>query len=68
MLQQISFLAGKKMEGMIIVKLDDVGSGMSPVNPIGSYSVNFDLSTMGINISSNPNSVIDVSGNGSVKV
>ena len=60
-------LAGKKMQGVIVVKLDDVGSGMSPVNPIGSYNVNFDLSSMGINISSNPNSVIDVSGSGNVK-
>jgi hypothetical protein len=60
-------LAGKKMQGTIAVKLDDVGSGMSPVNPIGSYNVNFDLSSMGITISSNPDSVINVSGSGSVK-
>jgi hypothetical protein len=59
--------AGSKMQGTVLVKLDDVGSGMSPVNPIGSYNVNFDLSSMGITISSNPNSVIDVSGSGNVK-
>jgi hypothetical protein len=40
---------------------------MSPVNPIGSYNVNFDLSSMGITISSNPDSVIDVSGSGNIK-
>jgi hypothetical protein len=59
-------LVSKKMQGNIDVKLDNVASGMAPVNPIGSYHVALDLSNLGINIDSTPDSTITVEGNGNI--
>lgn len=59
-------VVSNKMQGNIDVKLDNVASGMAPVNPIGSYHVALDLSNLGINIDSNSDSVITVNGSGSM--
>lgn len=59
-------LISNKMQGNIDVKLDSVASGMAPVNPIGSYQVGLDLSTMGINVSSDSSSIISVTGVGTM--
>lgn len=53
-------------KGQIKVSLDSVGSAMSPLNPIGNYAVNFDIATTKIDVSSNSDSIVDVSGSGSL--
>lgn len=62
-----SLKLGKSNSGIVNVKLEDVGSGISPVNPIGSYTVQLDLANSGIDVSSAPDSVISVKANGSMK-
>jgi hypothetical protein len=57
---------GKTNNGILNASLDSIGSGMSPINPIGNYSIGFDLSNMGINVSSNSGSVISVTGTGNI--
>lgn len=55
---------GKSNTGSINVTLTDIGSGMSPVNPIGNYNLTLDLAAQGIDVSSEPSSVIKVTGSG----
>lgn len=55
---------GKTNTGSVNVTLTDIGSGMSPVNPIGNYTLTLDLASQGIDVSSEPSSVIKVTGNG----
>lgn len=57
---------GKTNSGSIDVSLSGIGSGMSPLNPIGNYNVKFDLSNMGINVDTDGDSIIKVSGSGNV--
>lgn len=57
---------GKTNNGILNASLDSIGSGMSPINPIGNYSINLDLSNMGIDVSSNSGSVINVTGTGNI--
>jgi len=59
-------LISNKMQGNINVKLDNVASGMAPVNPIGSYQVAVDLSNIGINVTSDSDSTINVTGVGTI--
>lgn len=54
----------KKMQGNLNINLDNVGSSMAPLNPLGSYQVKVDLATNSLNIASNPDSVISISGAG----
>lgn len=60
-------LSNKSNSGIVHVKLEDVGSSISPVNPIGSYTVQLDLANSGIDVSSTPDSVINVKANGNMK-
>lgn len=57
---------GKKNSGTIDVSLNGIGSGMSPVNPIGSYKLSFDLSNQALNVSTAGDSVINVTGDGNL--
>lgn len=57
-------LLGKKYSGTLRALLEQIGSGMSPVNPIGTYDLSYDLSNNTINVATNGASVINVSGSG----
>ena len=57
----------KKVQGIIKVKLEAVGSGIAPVNPIGSYQLDLDLAAQSLNVSSDADSIINVSGGGNFK-
>ncbi len=57
---------GKANSGVINVSLQDVGSGISPLNPIGSYSLRFDLSSSSINVVNSGDSIISVNGSGNM--
>lgn len=57
---------GKKIVGNILVSLDNLSSGISKVNPLGSYVVQLTTDTGDINVHSSPNSVLNLSGNGTV--
>lgn len=54
----------KKLSGNVQLSLSNIGSGMSPVNPIGNYNLSLDLSNMAINVSSVGDSVISITGSG----
>lgn len=62
-----NLVIGKKMSGSIQLQLNNIGSGISPINPIGNYNVGFDLSNLSINVNSSGDSVINVSGSGDLK-
>lgn len=62
-----SLKLSKSNSGIVNVKLEDVGSGISPVNPIGSYTVQLDLANSSIDVSCTPDSVISVKGSGNMK-
>ena len=61
-----SLTLGKTNVGTINVKLEDVGSGISPVNPIGSYTLQLNLASSSIDVSSSTDSVIGVTATGSM--
>lgn len=58
-------LIGKKMVGQFKVHLDNISSGISRVNPLGSYILILSATNGDINVTSNPNSVLNLAGNGS---
>lgn len=61
-----NLLIGKKMQGSVNLTLNNVGSGISPINPIGSYQVSVDLASQALDVSTtDANSVISVTGSGS---
>ena len=57
---------GKQMNGTINIQLQNVGSGISPVNPIGSYSVSLNLNNSAVNVNTSSDSVITVTGDGNL--
>lgn len=59
-------ISPNKGNGSFIAKLDGISSSMAPVNPLGSYIVNFNMTTGGIDITSQPGSVMDLSGSGNL--
>ena len=59
-------LLAKKNQGIINIQLEDVGSGIAPVNPLGSYQIAFDLAGQSLTVSSDSGSVLDVSGEGNL--
>lgn len=62
-----NLLIGKKMQGNVNLTLNNVGSGISPINPIGSYQVSIDLASQALEVSTtDSNSVISVTGTGSI--
>ncbi len=50
--------------GNILINLTNLSSSLSPVNPLGSYLINLDLSNYAINVSSEQNSTLMVNGDG----
>ncbi|MBX9866686.1 MAG: type II secretion system protein N, partial [Burkholderiales bacterium] len=61
-----SLTLGKANLGTVNVKLEDVGSGISSVNPIGSYTLQINLANSSIDVNSSPDSVIGVTATGSM--
>lgn len=61
-----SLQLGKSNSGLINVTLQDVGSGMSPLNPIGSYNVKFDVAKSSIDVTTNGDSIIGVNASGNL--
>ncbi|RTK97083.1 MAG: hypothetical protein EKK64_02195 [Neisseriaceae bacterium] len=59
-----NILIAKKMSGNIQVNLGNIGSGMSPVNPLGSYNLTMDLSNMSINVNSSGGNALSIDGSG----
>ena len=57
-------ILGKGLSGTVNINLEDVGSGISPVNPVGSFQITADLASTSINVSSSPDSVLIVNGSG----
>ncbi len=60
-------LSSKNSSGTFNINLDNVSSNMSPVNPLGSYQISFDAENGGLNVSSNPNSALQLNGSGSIR-
>jgi hypothetical protein len=58
---------GKKIDGVLNISINQVSSSISPVNPLGTYQMQFTLQTGEINITSDPNSNMAISGNGSLQ-
>ncbi|MBP9743561.1 MAG: type II secretion system protein N [Burkholderiales bacterium] len=58
---------GKQMIGEFKIHLDNISSGISPVNPLGSYSVELSADSGKVTVMSNPNAVLNVDGSGSIK-
>ncbi len=56
-----------KISGLLDVKLDSVSSGLSPVNPLGSYLVKIESDSGKIDVRSNPSSILSLDGTGSVQ-
>lgn len=60
-------ILSKINKGQINVNLNSVGSAMSPLNPLGSYIVAFNLTSNQLNVQSTGDSILDVSGSGNTK-
>lgn len=58
-------LLAKKIDGDFKVRLDDVSSTISRVNPLGSYNVTISPGSGDIRIDADSNSVLQLSGDGS---
>lgn len=58
-------LLGNKMVGDFKVNLDNISSGISRVNPLGSYVVTLSAADGHISMTSSPNSILLLSGEGS---
>ena len=57
---------GKKMLGNFKINLDNISSGISRVNPLGSYTVNLNPATGAIEVDSTAGSTLMLSGAGSI--
>ncbi len=59
---------GKKMDGKLIITLDNISSGISRVNPLGSYTVGLTLNNSDIEVTTKDlGSVLKLSGTGSLR-
>jgi hypothetical protein len=54
----------KKLVGQIDVTLSHISSGISKLNPLGTYNVNIDAATGSINVNSTFDSILNLSGSG----
>ena len=54
----------KKSTGIFIATIDSLSSSMAPINPLGSYNINFDVSNSAVTVSSKSGSTLDISGSG----
>ena len=59
-------ISPSKNTGVFIAKIDSISSSMAPVNPLGSYTINLDMSDGSILVSSQSGSVLDLSGSGNM--
>ncbi len=58
---------GKKLEGKVTFTLDNISSGISRVNPLGSYTIGLTLDNNAIDVSTKDSrSVLKLSGTGSL--
>lgn len=57
-------ILSKTNKGQINVSLNSIGSSMSPLNPLGSYTVSFNLANNQLNVQSSGDSILNISGNG----
>jgi general secretion pathway protein N len=61
-------VTGKTQSGVMNITAKNISSGISPVNPLGTYLVNVDLNGDKINVTtdSNENSVLTLNGSGTL--
>ncbi|HLX54697.1 MAG TPA: type II secretion system protein N, partial [Aquella sp.] len=61
-------LIANKQTGIINVIAKNISSGMSPVNPLGSYDINIDLSGSKIDVTTNESedTVLTLNGSGTI--
>ena len=59
-------LNSRAITGQLAVNLDNVSSGMSKVNPLGSYTVQISMNEGNIVVNSNSDSILNLSGNGTI--
>ncbi len=52
--------------GIFVIKLNDLSSSMSPVNPLGNYTINFNLANNDIDVVSDGLAVLNLTGHGSL--
>lgn len=57
---------GKGFSGIFDINLVDVSSSLSPVNPLGSYKVNFNVASGDINVQSDNFSTLLLNGQGNI--
>lgn len=58
-------LFAQKVTGLVNINVDNVSSGMSPVNPLGSYRVLFNMASGAIRVSNRGAAVLSLRGSGS---
>jgi hypothetical protein len=59
-------LLAKKPNGTVRINVRNVSSGMSPVNPLGSYSVTFNTENNKIDVSTQGGAILNLDGEGSI--
>ena len=59
-------LIAKKMSGQFKVNLDNISSGISRLNPLGSYVINLNAANGDIDVSTNHGAVLILNGSGSI--
>jgi hypothetical protein len=59
-------LSPTRSNGIFNLKLTTISSSISPVNPLGDYTVNYNLSNGTLSVSSSSSSNLILSGNGSI--
>ncbi|MCX8514566.1 MAG: type II secretion system protein N [Burkholderiales bacterium] len=57
-------LLNKQVTGQIDIKLEHISSGVSKINPLGTYNLSLDAATGNINVNSTPDSILNLSGSG----
>lgn len=58
-------LIAQKPSGRINIKVRNMSSGLSPVNPLGSYNINYNMETSKIEVSTENNAALTINGSGS---
>lgn len=58
---------GKNIDGVLNISINQVSSSISPVNPLGTYQMKFNLTDGAIDITSDPSSNLAISGSGNLQ-
>lgn len=58
---------GKKIDGVLNITMKQVSSNISPVNPLGTYQMTFDLHDGSIDVAADSNSNLAISGSGNLQ-